>query len=117
MSRLPFVLLAGALLACSSGSSLAERTGSFAAPAAHAGATIGRIQMRDRTITLHASSAGLRVTVQDEAGAVLAQDVAVDELRTVDPLSYDVCRSSTAHRGEYLDALWYAPIDARVEGR
>jgi hypothetical protein len=113
--RVPYGLLAGVLFACSSGGGLAERSGGAGAPAAdaHAHATIGKLQMRDRTITLRASSAGLRVTVHDAAGAVLAQDVAVDELRAIDPVSYEICRSSTAIRGEYLDALRYAPVDER----
>jgi hypothetical protein len=60
--------------------------------------------MRDRTVTLLGAKDGLRVTIQDEAGRVLAEDVALDEVRGTDPLVYEVCRTAFADNRGYVDA-------------
>jgi hypothetical protein len=104
--------VAVALAGCSSsaGSSDAWR----GAPAAPGRPVIGKLQTRDRSITLMSSHDGLRVTVEDRDGATLARDVDVEGLRAVDPLAYEMCRSSLASRGTYLDARHApAPPSAR----
>jgi hypothetical protein len=115
MSRV-LLLLVGGLFACSS-SGLPERSGAAPAAVPAPRATIGKLQMRDRSILLLASGAGLRVTVEDMAGTVLAEDVALDDLRTIDPVAYDVCRSSTASHQEQFDARLQLPLDSRVDDR
>lgn len=65
---------------------------------------IGKLRTHDRSITLMASPGGLRVTVQDDSGAAIARDVDVEGLRLVDPLAYELCRSSVASNATYLDA-------------
>jgi hypothetical protein len=77
------------------------------APPASEHPVIGQLRTRDRRITLLAARDGLRVTVEDAAGAQLARDVAVDELKTRDPAAYELFRTSVASRG--------APLDARLD--
>jgi hypothetical protein len=106
----PAVLAAGfvaGLLACSAGGAPAEGSGNAAATPRHP--VIGMLKTHDRAITLLASKDGLRVSVEDARGAAIARDVAVEELRGIDPISYQVCRSSLASRGEYLDATLTLP--------
>jgi hypothetical protein len=65
---------------------------------------LGKLQMRDRDVTLLASPGGLRVTIEDARGAVLARDVGVAELQSIDPLVYEMFRQSVASNRPYLDA-------------
>jgi hypothetical protein len=58
------------------------------------------------------SSDGLHVTVQDESGAIVADDIAVDQLRQRDPFLYDLFRSSVASN-HYLDARLDVPRQDR----
>jgi hypothetical protein len=63
-------------------------------------------------MTLVATSAGVKVTVR--AGSTLVADqVDVDTLRSIDPELYDILRSGTARR-PYLDATLY-PSSRRDE--
>jgi hypothetical protein len=104
----------GFLAACSSGAGSGEVSGVGVAtsPPAAAHPVIGKLKTHDRSIVLMSSHDGLRVTVEDASGAVIARDVEVERLRGVDPVAYELCRSSLAMsegpyleaRGPYLDA-------------
>jgi hypothetical protein len=96
-------LLTLPLVGCSSVSGGAHRTA-----AATDRPVIGKLQTRDRAVTLLAARDGLRVTVEDPSGNVLAQDVSVDDLRFLDGVTYELFRSSVASRSE-------SGLDARLE--
>jgi hypothetical protein len=96
-------LLTLALVGCSSGVS-----GGAHLSAATDRPVIGKLQTRDRAVTLLAARDGLRVTVEDPSGNVLAKDVSVDELRLLDGITYELFRSSVASRSE-------SGLDARLE--
>jgi hypothetical protein len=99
--------LAAGLLACSSGAAGNELSPSTVAAAPNR-PVIGKLQTHDRSVILMASRDGLRVTVEDASGAAIARDVDVEGLRRIDPLAYELCRSSLAMTsvggGPYLDA-------------
>ena len=59
---------------------------------------------------LYASPTGMKVTVKAANGAVLAEHVDLDELRSLDPHLHDLFRSGVARRGPYLDAT----LDSRL---
>ena len=65
--------------------------------------SIGTIRTRDRALTLLASPAGVKVTVRSNEGKVVAAEVDVETLRSIDPDLYDIVRSGTATK-PYLDA-------------
>jgi hypothetical protein len=67
-------------------------------------ASLGRLQMKDRSVTLLASRDGVRFTVEDGAGVVLAREVSIDDLRRMEPLLYEVCQSAVVHNHAFLDA-------------
>jgi hypothetical protein len=74
--------------------------------------SLGTIRTRDREMTLVATSEGVKVTVR--AGSTLvANQVDVDTLRSIDPVLYDILRSGTASR-PYLDATLH-PSSRRDE--
>ncbi len=79
-------------------------TNGSVASVAGARSAIGAIETRDRKVLLFAASDGLRVTVEDESGAILAKEISVEELRDQDALLYELCRSAVAQNGAYLDA-------------
>jgi hypothetical protein len=97
-------LLTLPLVGCSSGVS----GGAHLSAAATDRTVIGKLQARDRAITLLAAREGLRVTVEDPSGHVLAQDVSVDDLRFLDGVTYELFRSSVASSTE-------SGLDARLE--
>jgi hypothetical protein len=120
-------LLAVGLVGCSSGAGLGEvprAQGSapipLAALTANAQATapgasvLGVLQVRDQRVTLLASRDGLRVTVRDAVGAVVAENATIEELREKDPFVYEICRSSVASIHD-LDARLDHP--ERLQGR
>lgn len=91
-------------VACSSGAASGDVSGVGVA-AAPSHPVIGKLKTHDRSIVLMASRDGLRVTVEDASGVAIARDVDVEGLRSVDPLAYELCRSSLAMAdGPYLDA-------------
>jgi hypothetical protein len=65
---------------------------------------LGRLQMRDRKVTLLGSRDGLRVTIEDEAGRVIARGASLDDVRQIDPSVYEICRTAVADNRGYLDA-------------
>jgi hypothetical protein len=95
-------LLALALAGCSSGVPGGAHTSAADRP------VVGKLQTRDRSVTLLAARDGLHVTVEDASGNVLARDVSVDELRFVDGVTYELFRSSVASRSE-------SGLDARLD--
>ena len=67
--------------------------------------SLGSLHTRDRDVLLDATSTGLKITVKARNGAVLADRVDLDALRTLDPEIYELCRSGMASgRSHYLDA-------------
>jgi hypothetical protein len=97
-------LLALPLVGCSSGVS----GGGHSSAAVVDRPVIGKLQTRDRAVTLLATGEGLHVTVQDASGNVLARDVSVGDLRLLDGVTYELFRSSVASRSE-------SGLDARLE--
>lgn len=101
--KLP-VALATALLGigCSSATPSPPIASEPVAAAATPRNSLGTIRTRNREMTLVATSAGVRVTVR--AGSTLVADqVDVDALRSIDSELYDILRSGTARR-PYVDA-------------
>jgi hypothetical protein len=119
-SALAALFLSAVLGGCSTGAE-----GQLLSPAAASPAhpVIGKLQARDRSVTLMSSPGGLRVTVEDAAGTVLARDVDVEALRGLDPTSYDMCRSAVAFSaqpaspGPYLDARVRPVVAAGVHAQ
>ena len=67
--------------------------------------SLGTLRTRDRDVLLDASSTGIKITVKARNGALLADRVDLDALRTLDPEIYELCRSGVASgRPHYLDA-------------
>jgi hypothetical protein len=98
------LLLTLPLVGCSSGVS----GGAHLTAGAMDRPVIGKLQTRDRAVTLLAARDGLHVTVEDASGNVLAQDVSVDDLRLLDGVTYELFRSSVASRSE-------SGLDARLD--
>lgn len=73
---------------------------------------LGSLRTRDREVLLYASSTGMKVTVKGSNGALIADHVDMDALRTLDPHLYEICRSGVAKGGIYLDAT----LDPRMRG-
>jgi hypothetical protein len=97
-------LFALSLTGCSGGVS----GGALTSPAGADRPVIGKLQTRDRAVTLLAARDGLRVTVEDSSGSVLARDVPVDDLRFLDGVTYELFRSSVAARS-------VSGLDARLD--
>jgi hypothetical protein len=72
--------------------------------------SLGSLRTRDREIVIHASPGGVKVTVKASNGAILADGVDLDALRTIDPDVYNIVRSGVANGGPYLDATLDRPI-------
>jgi hypothetical protein len=78
--------------------------------AAKSRGSLGTLRTRDRDVLLDASGAGVKITVKARNGAVLADRVDLDTLRTLDPEMYELCRSGVASGPHYLDAT----LDSRL---
>jgi hypothetical protein len=73
--------------------------------------SLGTLRTRDRDVLLDATPTGVKITVKARNGAVLADRVDLDTLRTLDPEIYELCRSGVASGGpHYLDAT----LDSRL---
>jgi hypothetical protein len=83
---------------CSCSSSVGPEEAPVTAPASPASPEIAKIVTRDRSITLLAGHGTVRVTVLDSNGKLIARDVPVDDLQTIDASAYDACRASFAER-------------------
>lgn len=67
--------------------------------------SLGTLRTRDRDVLLDASPTGVKITIKAKNGAMLADRVDLDALRTLDPEMYELCRSGVASgRPSYLDA-------------
>jgi hypothetical protein len=117
--------LATLLLGCSAGTggteSVTPSPTALAPPTATARLNdgtrvLGQLETRDEKATLLMSADGLRVTVHDGRGTLIAEDVKLDELRQKDPFLYEVCRSSVASN-HYLDARLDVPSGRRSDER
>jgi hypothetical protein len=91
------------LVGCSSAAGSPSISGSIASVTSTR-PVIGALETRDRMIMLFASPDGLRVTVRDGSGAVLAKEITIEQLRDQDTVLYELCRSAVASNGTYLDA-------------
>src|ERR1019366_2104460 len=87
------------LLGCSS--SVGSEEAPANAPLAPSAPAIAKIVTRDRIITLSAGRGSGRATVLDASGKLVARDVDIDALQTIDASAYDTCHSSFAGRTEY----------------
>jgi hypothetical protein len=65
---------------------------------------LGSLRTRDREVLLYASATGMKVTIKGSNGALIADRVDLDALRTLDPHIYQICRSGLANGATYLDA-------------
>jgi hypothetical protein len=72
---------------------------------------VAALQTRDRTAYIFAEQGAVKVTVRDQGGALVADAVTLEKLRTIDPFLYEACRNAVAKGGEpsgpYLDATLY----------
>jgi hypothetical protein len=82
----------------------ASPTSSEPSIAATSRSLLGSLRTRDREVLLYASPTGMKVTVRAPGGAILADRVDLDTLRTLDPHLYEICRSGVASSPSYLDA-------------
>jgi hypothetical protein len=89
----------GGALACGS---TAEPAPANASASGHV--AIAKLRFRDRSVTLFGAPDGLRARVERADGTLVAADVPLEDLRSIDPIAYQVCRSAVASNGEYLDA-------------
>ena len=79
------------------------------APAPQGPRVLAALQTRDRTVRIFADKGALQVTVHDDAGNLVADRVALERLRAIDPFLYEACTSALvsaedAARGMYIDA-------------
>ena len=65
-------------------------------------------------MTLLASPTGVKVTVRSNEGKLVADEVDIEALRSIDPELYDVIRSGTATK-PYLDATLDSPRNAKSD--
>jgi hypothetical protein len=72
--------------------------------AARTRGSLGSLRTRDRDVLLDASPTGIKITIKARNGALLADRVDLDTLRTLDPDIYELCRSGVASGPHYLDA-------------
>jgi hypothetical protein len=80
-----------------------------ATPASAPAIPIAGLELRDRRVTIASSGRGLLVTVKGPDGALLADAIPLEKLKTTDPFLYDVCGSTVASNGAYLDARFDPP--------
>jgi hypothetical protein len=90
--------LAATLLACTS--SVGPGEPSANAPEAPAAPAIAKIVTRDRSITLFAAPGSVRATVLDANGRLVARDVDVDALQTIDASAFEACHASYVDRAD-----------------
>jgi hypothetical protein len=109
-SVLPLTLLL--VVACSSAETPIEASMGRTSPSLHP--VFGKLEFRDRTVSFLATRDGLRVTLQEASGKVLAENVSIDELRNRDPFAYEACRSAVVQNG-YLDAALDLPFGAAAD--
>ncbi len=92
MLRASATLTLFALLACSSSVGPEQATASV--PASPAPVAIAKIVMRDRSITLSAGGGTVRATILDASGRLVARDVDLDALQSVDATAYEVTHAA-----------------------
>jgi hypothetical protein len=67
-------------------------------------AAIAKLVSRDRSITLLAGHGTVRATVLDGSGNLIAREVPLDDLQSIDATAYDACHSSFAGAQGGMDA-------------
>jgi hypothetical protein len=105
-AALPFAVLV-TLAACSSAGAPTEP--SSRGPATSFRPAIGKLQLRDRTVTMFAAKEGMRVTLEDTAGHLLAEDISLDDLHDRDPFAYEACHSALGRTEGSVDATLHMP--------
>ncbi|HMJ54338.1 MAG TPA: hypothetical protein VK540_19790 [Polyangiaceae bacterium] len=96
--------------ACSSAVTPSPAASSEPSTMATSRSLLGTLHTRDREVLLYASPSGMKVTVKASSGALIADRVDLDALRTLDPHVYEICRSGLARGPAYLDAT----LDSRI---
>lgn len=96
--------------ACSSAVTPSPAASSEPSTMATSRSLLGSLRTRDREVLLYASPSGMKVTVKASSGAMIADRVDLDTLRTLDPHLYEICRSGVASGPAYLDAT----LDSRI---
>jgi hypothetical protein len=96
MLRATATLTLLALLGCSSSVGPEEATANV--PVTPGPGAIAKIVTRDRSITLSAGGGTVRATVLDANGRLVARDVDLDALQSIDASAYEVTHASFAGR-------------------
>jgi hypothetical protein len=100
---LPIVTVAFTLVGCGT-AAVAEGEAPPIVASAPGPSPIAMIVSRDRSITLLAGGGTVRATVVDASGRLVAHQVPIDELETIDATAYEACHSSFADAHGSLDA-------------
>lgn len=96
MVRHPAALAFVALVGCSSSMGSGSGEPPPGTPVSAAPVAIAKIVTRDRSITLYSGHGSVRATVLDASGKLVAREVDIDDLQTIDASAYDACHSSFA---------------------
>jgi hypothetical protein len=97
------VPLAFVLAACASTVGVDDAPASSPADAPSSTEVV-KIVTRDRSILMSTRQHAVRVTVLDASGKLIAREVPVDDLQSIDATAYDACKSSVASGRPYLDS-------------
>jgi hypothetical protein len=95
--------LAFVLAACASSVGVDDAPASSPADATSS-IEVVKIVTRDRSILVSTRQHAVRVTVLDANGRLIAREVPVDELQSIDATAYDACKSSVATGRSYVDS-------------
>ena len=102
-----------ALAGCSSNVDLSGSPATTPAGAT-ASTEVVKIVTRDRSILVSTRQQSVRATVLDANGKLLARDVPVDELQTIDATSYETVRAGAADREPLGSFRPSTPCDRRA---
>ncbi len=100
MSRALLAAVSLCFVACATGTappSPSKESAPSRSPAAVVDhSVVAKLRTRDRVVSIRAGASGARVTLATLDGDVLGSDLSLDELRTRDPMLYEVVTSSVA---------------------
>jgi hypothetical protein len=99
------VLLLLSLAAC--GGSTAPSTGSAETVTVHSAPVIAALKTHDGKVSIVGGGKDLRIHVTKDDGTVVADNASLDELRTKDPETWMLVKSSVAQSdGTFIDATF-----------